>query len=620
MNFKDKTNKEIFDIFKEISTNGGKVTLEMMDIAVASRSIEDKIAPFDAPTIFYSGESDKFIDKFVKKNPQIRALIHTEAYQFIGDKQFTNFLKQAIKNEYPDYDENRIEEEMNTLLREPTDHSISPCKEGKGYWTVLSRNFALDTKGESYAFISRSSFEKIYGADELWGQMKSPYDNITICKINKESLKGLELREVFDAVKNSVIDDLSNSLEYYDEHGIKIGQDFTGTSVEGKFNNVTPKENEYLFAAKHGEYLPFCDVGAINSKYPDLNKITDFMESYRFTTSLIAHEYLTSKNASPETIAKLDLPDKGLKEKYGYDIVGVKIYQLKDEMLLKSGGADYSTISGMGKSINSSSYYAVSNIGVTSKNLTDMEIADLVVSNSEKIKSQLGNEVGIGTVLEIREKAYFIDEFEIKEIPEFSTEKKSDHSLSSEYIENSKATIHHLALRLDEKVPPKTEQVMTLLDTRVTGLEKGNNEEFFRTARIQAEKVQGIIVKEPAVIIVDTKVEPLQQYIGKPMLLSEANKIISNTKSAYDSVLDEGKKGYRPVDIDVFSKNSNGIITKVGIRMELNEEHSDVSGKMYSVLKTASEKTRNPIQRNSLNEISKNFTPNLQRSLKQLSL
>ena len=309
-----------------------------------------------------------------------------------------------------------------------------------------------------------------------------------------------------------------------------------------------------------------------------------------------------------------------VKEKNEDDIVGVKVYQPKDKVLIENGAADYETISGMGKSIDKSTYESVSSIGVTSKNASDKEIADLVISNSEKIKSQLGTEIGMGTVLEIRDKAYFIDEVGIREIPDFSIDKGADHSLKAEYSADPKSAIHQLTLRLDEKVPPKTEQVMGLLDTRTTGLEKNNDEEFFRTARIQAKEVENIIPKEPAVIIVNTKVDALQEYVGKPMPLSEANKIIGDVKLVYNSILPKGEKSHLPIDIDVFSKSRNNVISKVGVRMELNEGFSNVSEKMHSVLKDASEKAANFIQRNVLSDMSKSFTPKAHVSLKQPSL
>ena len=66
MNFDGKTNDEVFEEFKKLYEIGEKITIQILDLAVNSRSVDDKIAPSDALTVFYSGENDDFVKSFVE--------------------------------------------------------------------------------------------------------------------------------------------------------------------------------------------------------------------------------------------------------------------------------------------------------------------------------------------------------------------------------------------------------------------------------------------------------------------------------------------------------------------------------------------------------------------------
>lgn len=321
MNFDGKTNDEVFEELQILSESGERLTIEILDLAVNSRSVDDKIAPSDALTVFYSGENDDFVKSFVENNPHIRNIKHTEVYAFIDDRRFKAILKIAIRTSYPKLSHDELKTEVNRRLREPSDNTKNPYVKGIGYWTEVSRKFAEETRGDSYAFISRSSFDKIFGSDELRSLIDSPYTDVKICCIDKEILKTQSLREAFETVKNSVISDLSESIEYYNSIGLKIGQNFTGTSLEGKFND-TPPDN-YYFKTTLGEYLPYCDYERLNIKYPDLNGIQDFNTKARISMSLIAYEYLKDHGVPDTELTHL---------KKEYDLYTRELHVINDKI------------------------------------------------------------------------------------------------------------------------------------------------------------------------------------------------------------------------------------------------------------------------------------------------
>lgn len=321
MNFDGKTNDEVFEEFQKLYEIGEKITIQILDLAVNSRSVDDKIAPSDALTVFYSGENDDFVKSFVENNPHIRNIKHTEAYAFIDDKRFKSILEDAVTNTYPGFTSDEIKNEINRRLRETSDNTKSPYISGIGYWTEVSRKFAEETRGDSYAFISRSSFEKIFGSDELRSLIESPSTDVKICCIDKELLKTQSLREAFETVKNSVISDLSESIEYYNSIGRKIGQNFTGTSLDGRFNDDPP--DNYYFKTTLGEYLPYCDYERLNKKYPDLNGIQDYNKKSRISMSLIAYEYLKAHGVPDTELTHL---------KKEYDLYTRELHVINDKI------------------------------------------------------------------------------------------------------------------------------------------------------------------------------------------------------------------------------------------------------------------------------------------------
>lgn len=300
-----------------------------------------------------------------------------------------------------------------------------------------------------------------------------------------------------------------------------------------------------------------------------------------------------------------DIDPKGiLQSEIHKENIPVRIYSLQDKGLAESGAADYSALIGMGKIVDRSIYGKPAVIGVTCYQKTDAQIIDMISSNAEMIKQKLGTDIGIGTVIIVRDNAYFVDSAGLKKIPDF--EKGIAASpLHEAYSKDPLGTIHDLALRLDARINADDERLMTMLDTRSVDLEHYTEEAFYITAKTQSDQVNGILSSEPAAMIVNTDVVELRDHIFKAKPLSEADSIIEQVQKAYDTASGGGSRIPTYIDVDTFWRDPKGTLTKIGIRMDLNEGAGNVSEKLRSVLRDAISRETIPARKQLLSEISK---------------
>lgn len=604
MDFNGMTNEEVFKALGKLESSGG-LTLDVIDQAIASRSVVDPIANKDALTIFYSGEPGDLINKISEgKDPNIRIIRRTDAFKFVDDSQLEGFVQAAVEHDNPTLDAEAVKKEVGRRFYEASEYDKAGnlTHKGVGYWTEISRRFAKDTGGKSISLCSHASPTRIYAADELPTWIASADPKSTMCKVEQTELSKMDHASTFSRVQSEMRADFQDSIEYFDVKGNKVGQDFSGTCLDGRVPSVIP--NDYLFAAKQGEYLTYADYGTVVSNYPHLARITDYDEKNSFISALRAYEYLKAKGADESVIAQLGAPHEKLEQQYGDEEVSVQVFQLKDKKLLQSGAIDQATLTGLGKKIDTSEFERVSTIGIACYQKSDAQIVETVQKNAGAIKSQIGTDVGLGTVLVVRGNAYFIDDSTVKQIPDFTTAKDGAPTLLASYSKDPVGTIQDISVRLEEQLDQKTVQVMGIIDTRSTGLGTKTEEEFLKAGKEQAEQIRAIVPKEPAVVIADTEVTELKPYVGKVMSLSEANKRIGDVKAAYDQA---GVKGPMSVDIDTFSQGKNGVITKVGIRMDLNERFANVSEKTQSVLSNCMSKAVVPERKQFLSGLSQGF-------------
>ena len=156
------------ELIEKVKNKENLSVKDLVDI-VESISVEDRVASDSALTIFYSGESERFINRLVKNaDKNVRIIRRSDAYEFLNDEDFTKILKYAVKCDNPTMPEAEVKKEVNRLLYESSSYDAAGnLKEGQGFWTIISRRFAAETTGDAYSLCCNEKQDRIFFSDEF---------------------------------------------------------------------------------------------------------------------------------------------------------------------------------------------------------------------------------------------------------------------------------------------------------------------------------------------------------------------------------------------------------------------------------------------------------------------
>ena len=256
---KNMTAKEIIEELCEIVKNQGDLSVKDLVDIVEGISVEDRIAGKEALTLFYTGESERLINKLVEtSNENVRIIRRTDAYGFLADEKFEYILKYAVKYDNPTLSENELIKEVNRLLYEASYYDeAGNFVEGEGFWTIISRRFAADTTGDAYSLCCNGKSDRIFFMDELRTWLNAVSDDKCMCGYTKAELMAMNEGERFYAIKNTVIEEFEGTTAYIgmDDYGNPeiIGRTFGGTSLEGLLVNETPEI--CIMTIENSEYM-----------------------------------------------------------------------------------------------------------------------------------------------------------------------------------------------------------------------------------------------------------------------------------------------------------------------------------------------------------------------------
>ena len=131
--------EEIIEELYEIVNNDGDLSVKDLTDIVDGISIEDRIAGNGALTLFYTGESERLINKLVgTSNENVRIIRRTDAYDFLANRKFKDILRYAVKYDNPTLSESELIKEVNRLLYEASYYDeAGNFVEGEGFWTII---------------------------------------------------------------------------------------------------------------------------------------------------------------------------------------------------------------------------------------------------------------------------------------------------------------------------------------------------------------------------------------------------------------------------------------------------------------------------------------------------
>ena len=155
------TVEEIIEKLYEIVNNQGDLSVKDLVDIVESISVEDRIASDNALTIFYTGESEKLINRLVETaNENVRIIRRTDAYKFLNNESLKKILEYAVEYDNPSLSGEALKEEVNRLLYEASHYDdAGNFIEGEGFWTIISRRFAAETTGDAYSLCCNGKIE-----------------------------------------------------------------------------------------------------------------------------------------------------------------------------------------------------------------------------------------------------------------------------------------------------------------------------------------------------------------------------------------------------------------------------------------------------------------------------
>ena len=261
------SNDEVYDILFEKIENGEMISVQDLKDIVDTRSVVDPKAGENAVTIFYSGESEEFINELsARADDRVRVIRRTEAYEFLADDNFKPLLELVVKINNPNWNNDMVKEEAMRLLYEASETEGGVLKEGEGFWTVISRRFAAETKGDAYSLCTNAAENRIYSRDELRTWLANAPQDTKMAGISKDELLAMSHgKEQFEAVKAKTIEDMQETTLYFNEKGIKIGQTFGDTSLEGYVEDIIPEKSAYSVTLD--KYVQFLSDQEMKEKF-----------------------------------------------------------------------------------------------------------------------------------------------------------------------------------------------------------------------------------------------------------------------------------------------------------------------------------------------------------------
>ena len=171
------TAKEIIDSLVKKKTNGEKISVEDLGKIVDTISVKDYVAGKNAVMVFYSGETEKFIENFSNDSGSfVRMINRTEAYKLLDDKKFKNILQYAIKCDNPNISTPEVIAQVEDILYDASRYENGKWIKTDGFWAKISRRFAAETTGDAYSLCGTAAGDRIFAMDELPSWLKNAPD------------------------------------------------------------------------------------------------------------------------------------------------------------------------------------------------------------------------------------------------------------------------------------------------------------------------------------------------------------------------------------------------------------------------------------------------------------
>ncbi len=300
--YADLSNEEAYDVLFEKIDNSEMVSVQDLRDIVATRSVVDPKAGENAVTVFYSGESEELINELsARADDKVRVIRRTEAFQFLADKRFQPLLNDVIALNNPSWNDDMVKAEVINLLYESSETESEILKEGEGFWTVISRRFAAETKGDAYSLCTNAAENRIFSRDELRTWLANAPQDAKMAGITKDDLLAMSQgKEQFEAVKAKTIEDMQDTTLYFNERGIKVGQTFQGTSLEEYVEDIIPEESAYTVTMN--KYVRFLSDDQMEEKVGESYTALSRLEKLQAR----AQEYLVRTSAAVDLVKPVE--------------------------------------------------------------------------------------------------------------------------------------------------------------------------------------------------------------------------------------------------------------------------------------------------------------------------
>ncbi len=172
------TAKEVIDDLLKKMSNGEKISVADLGKIVDTISVKDYVAGKNAVTVFYSGETEKFIENFSNDSGSfVRMINRTEAYRLLSDEQFNHILEYAIKCDNPNISMQEMKKQIGDILNDASRYENGKWIKTDGFWARISRRFAAETTGDAYSLCGTAAGDRIFAMDELPSWLKNAPDD-----------------------------------------------------------------------------------------------------------------------------------------------------------------------------------------------------------------------------------------------------------------------------------------------------------------------------------------------------------------------------------------------------------------------------------------------------------
>ncbi|MBQ9609709.1 MAG: calcium-binding protein [Lachnospiraceae bacterium] len=267
------TAEELIEELLEKISNNEDISVDDLREIIENISIEDNIAASDAVTILYSGEKDAYINMISNDfGSSVRMINRTEAYKLLSDDRFSiDIFKYALECDGLEYS---VELAGELLYKASGSEGVSDS-----FWSIASRRFAGDTKGNVIAFIENAKEDRIFNCDELVTWLKNAPDNANFFGVSKAELLTMSEYDRFNFLKGLSINNLGNSLVYIGESGEIIGYSFKNTILENVIPDIIPEE--YAYMTNHSVFNMFERDAVMLERYGDMYDLLSTAEKFQ---------------------------------------------------------------------------------------------------------------------------------------------------------------------------------------------------------------------------------------------------------------------------------------------------------------------------------------------------